>query len=313
MKKFLLIITLFTLFPSTWLPVQAQENNQTNSSNLDLTPQSYELYALDPETLSQFYQDMLGMTLVSNAENNQGIKLGTADQTVLLTIYPANQEKTQATTGLYHTAYLFKDRKALGSILKHLYESKATLQGYADHNVSEAIYLADPEGNGIELYADRPRDQWKYDDQGNVIMGNDILDLRTLIKDVPAFEGMTADTKIGHEHLTVNNIEDTQYFYSQLLGFDVTSQDEGALFMSSQGYHHHLGANIWLGQDLPSPQVGDQGLKQVNWQTKNADSFKAIQDRLTQAGWTYDLIDDQTLAVTDNSGIPITISLVSSN
>ncbi|MEP7367150.1 MAG: VOC family protein [Acidobacteriota bacterium] len=148
--------------------------------------------------------------------------------------------------GLFHFALVLPDRPALAASLQRLIAHGYPLQGAADHLVSEALYLADPDGHGIELYRDRPREAWQWA-EGRVRMTTDPLDVRALLDEAPAAsatEPMHAGTKLGHVHLRASRLEDSLEFYTEL-GFDLTCEYPGAIFLSTGGYHHHVALNVW--------------------------------------------------------------------
>jgi catechol 2,3-dioxygenase len=165
-------------------------------------------------------------------------------------------------TGLFHLAILVPDRAELSRALRRVIEQGWRLTGASDHLVSEALYLRDPEGNGIEIYRDRPRDQWGH--EGNEIrMATLPLDLDSVLNeagDQPA-NGMPGGTTMGHVHLQVADIPAAEAFYNGALGLDVMVRSyPGALFVSAGGYHHHIGLNTWQSQGAPPPPEGSLGL-----------------------------------------------------
>jgi catechol 2,3-dioxygenase len=153
-----------------------------------------------------------------------------------------------AMTGLYHFALLLPTRADLGRWLGHYLGQPYPPPGQGDHVVSEALYLRDPDGHGIELYADRPRDTWQWTD-GRVKMGGGPIDVRGLLAEGERagapWAGLAAGTTVGHVHLQVGDLAAAEAFYHQVLGFDVVAGLESALFVSAGGYHHHLGLNVW--------------------------------------------------------------------
>ena len=165
--------------------------------------------------------------------------------------------------GLYHFALLLPDRAALGRFAQHV-RSLGKYMGMADHLVSEALYLTDPDGLGIEVYADRPRTRWER--EGNqLVMTTEPLDLDDLTAagGAEAFDGFPADTVVGHVHLYVGDLVEAERFYHTALGFDKTVWSyPGALFLSAGGYHHHLGTNIWAG---PVPPAGEDDARLLKW------------------------------------------------
>ena len=150
--------------------------------------------------------------------------------------------------GLFHTAFLMPDRPALARWLRHAADNGLRLQGASDHLVSEAIYLADPEGNGIEVYTDRPRTAW-YDANGAVKMATEALDLNALLRaaDRP-WTAAPAGLVVGHVHLQVGAIPQAEAFYAGTLGLPVVARYHGAAFYGSGGYHHHIATNVWNSQ-----------------------------------------------------------------
>lgn len=200
-----------------------------------------------------FYQGILGFTVAENGGKTAALTPAAGEAPILyLTEHPNAVRKPQRSTGLYHVAILMPDRPALGRVLRRLIERRVEI-GASDHLVSEALYLSDPDGNGLEIYRDRPRTEWKMN--GNkVAMASEPLDAEGILAAGGGGEGgMVAGTTIGHMHLHVSDLARAEAFYSGLLGFDVMQRDyPGALFVSAGGYHHHLGLNIWAGK-LPPP------------------------------------------------------------
>lgn len=210
-----------------------------------------------------FYQQIIGFKLLGRKENKA---LLTADgRTALLSIeQPENVKvKQPRTTGLYHFALLLPTRSDLGSILQHLLNSGYPLQGASDHLVSEALYLADPDGNGIEIYRDRPSSTWEWND-GEVVMATKPLDAEAVLSEGNGkpWTGLPSATLMGHIHLHVSELEQTENFYQNGLGFEVVSNYHNqALFISTGHYHHHIGLNVWNGIGAPSPLENSVGLE----------------------------------------------------
>ena len=173
--------------------------------------------------------------------------------------------KPRHSTGLYHFAILVPSRAALGRSLRHLVAQGWPMTGAADHMVSEALYLNDPDGLGIEIYRDRPRQSWEHRPNGELAMGTDPLDLQA-VHDEPgaetAWRGLESGTVMGHVHLHVPHIDTAEAFYCGRVGFDpVVRSYPGALFVSAGGYHHHLGLNTWVGVGVPPPPEDAVGLR----------------------------------------------------
>ena len=206
--------------------------------------------------------------------------------------------------GLYHFAILLPDRAALGRFVAHLAAIGAHA-GSADHLVSEALYLSDPDGLGIEVYADRPRVSWKTHGR-EIAMATEPLDLRALVRaagDEP-WTGMPDGTTIGHVHFHVNTLGEAEAFYQGALGFDkVVWSYPGALFFSAGGYHHHVGTNTWA---AGAPQAPIDGARLLEWELwlPTAASVKAAAENAARGGYDVRQDADDHL-ITDRSGITV--------
>ncbi|NUQ20141.1 MAG: VOC family protein [Gemmatimonadaceae bacterium] len=213
-----------------------------------------------------FYEQVLGLRTVERTATHAVLAAHGDDRPILeLDARPGTRAVPQrGRLGLYHFAILLPDRASLGRFVRHLGEIGARA-GAGDHLVSEALYLQDPDGLGIEVYADRPRDQWRRIGR-QLVMATDPLDVHDLVRaggDAP-WTGMPAGTTIGHVHLHVGDLERGAAFYSAALGFDrVVWSYPGALFLSAGGYHHHLGTNTWAGSGA-RPAADDEA-KLLEW------------------------------------------------
>jgi catechol 2,3-dioxygenase len=197
----------------------------------------------------------------------------------------ANPVRRRAHLGLFHYAILLPSRAALGQFLRHLASIDEPV-GASDHLVSEALYLHDPDGLGIEVYADRPRSAWQHH-AGELTIDTRPLDIQDVIASggETAWNGMPAGTVMGHMHLHVGNLDRGAAFYRDGLGFDATVWSyPGALFLSAGGYHHHLGLNTWAGEDAPRPGENDARLLEWELILPDADSVEKAAARLQEAG-----------------------------
>jgi catechol 2,3-dioxygenase len=222
------------------------------------------LRVADVEDLSAFYERVLGLRVVSR--DGGLVRLGTEGGAALIELVSAPDAPRASgfSTGLFHFAVLVPDRVELARALRRVAETGWRLTGASDHLVSEALYLRDPEGNGIEIYRDRPREQWSRDN-GELRMATLPLDLDGILSELSAGEdapnGMAAGTTMGHVHLQVADIPAAEGFYNGGIGLDVMVRSyPGALFLSAGGYHHHLGVNTWQSEGAPPPPDGALGL-----------------------------------------------------
>ena len=218
---------------------------------------------LDPQVA--FYQDAIGLRQIRRDGNTVELGAPHSDAPLVsLVERPDAPPRPSGTTGLFHLALLVPSRTELARALHRVTGAGHRFTGASDHLVSEALYLDDPEGNGIEIYRDRPREEWTYED-GTLAMGTLPLDLEGVLAGVPAGDtgdGMAPDTRIGHVHLQVADIPGAEAFYVDALGFEPTVRRyPGALFVSAGGYHHHVGVNTWAGAGAPAPPVGSRGLR----------------------------------------------------
>lgn len=233
-----------------------------------------------------FYQNALGFALHRRTEDSATLGAGGADLLVL-TAQP-DARPVHGTTGLYHFAILVPSRRDLARSLQQLAETRTSVQGFADHRVSEAIYLSDPEGNGIEIYRDRPRSAW-YDSQGRFHMTTDLLDLEDLLAELQdnrqPWTGLQPGTTIGHIHLRVASIPQAEAFYRDVLGFDLMARyGPAASFLSAGGYHHHIGVNTWGSLGAPPPPPDATGLRTFDIVLPNREALLATVDRVRAAG-----------------------------
>ena len=235
----------------------------------------------------RFYGDVLGLLALHQEESSA--RLGTGDGTVLLELSgdPETVPRPRHSTGLYHVALLLPSRGSLASFLRHVAEREYPLHGASDHQVSEAIYLSDPDGNGIEVYSDRPRSEWAHRN-GQLGMTTEPLDIEGLMEELEEpdrpWEGFPIGARIGHVHLQVRDIEEAELFYDRLLGFDLTQRyGHAAAFLSAGGYHHHIGVNIWNSAGAPPPPANATGLRYFTIVLPSDEELKRLTDRIGRA------------------------------
>jgi catechol 2,3-dioxygenase len=213
----------------------------------------------------------------------------------VLEAHPEAAEESKRAAGLYHTAFLMPTRKDLARWLVHAAIHRVPLSGFADHRVSESVYLDDPEGNGIEVYADRDPALWQWN-AGTVTMGTDQLDIDDLVSltntKVSDYAKAPEGLRIGHMHLRVGDLAQANGFYRNTIGFDPTRERQGAAFLSSGRYHHHLGLNIWQSAGAGRRDDKATGLAWFSLEIEKPDLFAAQEERLRKAG-------SETVTVTD--------------
>ncbi|MFN2636360.1 MAG: VOC family protein [Gemmatimonadaceae bacterium] len=224
------------------------------------------LQVTDLERSLRFYEMVLGFRVIRR--ENDALALGPHgdDREIvhLQQLRTARPVPRRGLLGLYHFAILLPDRASLGRFVAHLGEIGA-YAGMSDHFVSEAVYLTDPDGLGIEVYADRPRDAWRYDER-QLYMTTNHLDVDDLVRSARGepWTGMPPGTVLGHVHLYVDDIDQAASFYHDALGFDkVVWSYPGALFLSAGGYHHHLGTNTWA---KGAPPASDDDARLLEWE-----------------------------------------------
>jgi catechol 2,3-dioxygenase len=237
-----------------------------------------------------FYTETMGFAVLRREKGPSGDEavLG-AGNTLLLVLRerPGAPHPPRSATGLYHFAILVPTRADLGRWLGHWLELGLPMPGQGDHLVSEALYLNDPEGNGIEIYRDRPREQWTWQD-GQVRMATDPVDIRGLLEEARAegkpWDGLLDGTKIGHIHLQIGDVSPAEQFYAGILGFDVVAKMPSALFVSAGGYHHHIGMNTWHSRGRGPAPEGSAGLRHFTLRLPDAAPIAAVVARLDAAG-----------------------------
>ncbi|EIS2977793.1 VOC family protein [Listeria monocytogenes] len=254
--------------------------------------------------MAGFYQEVIGLKLLE--ENERMVRLGVSgsDEALLVLKKIDNAVVPEVPRiGLFHTAFLLPTRESLADVLLHLAKSGYPIDGAGDHAYSEALYLHDIEGNGIEIYADRPKAEWMRDGDGNLPMVTEQVDVDSLLQiatDEP-FTGMPNGTIIGHVHLQVADADKAEQFYKEVLGMNLTTAIPSARFFAAGDYHHHIGSNVWAGRNLELLQENETGLA---WFTIITPDKDAIITNLIEQGYDVKRLEN-TIFVTDSNGIKI--------
>jgi catechol 2,3-dioxygenase len=255
--------------------------------------------ALDDVT--EFYRSVVGLTVLDRTPTTA--TLGAGGKPLLdLSAAPDAPPRRGSGAGLYHVAFRVPSRAALGDALARV-RDEWRLDGASDHRVSEALYLSDPEGNGVEVYRDRPRAEWPETDDGRVAMTTDPLDLDGVAAAAAGATRAPSDTDVGHVHLEVSSLDAFRSFYVSALGFAVRAAVPGAVFVAAGGYHHHVGANTWRGRTTPAE---GRGLSWVEVTVPTAEALDAVRGRLADRGVA--VAERATgLAVEDPDGVEVRV------
>lgn len=254
-----------------------------------------------------YYTEVIGLKILRQDHKTADL---TADgHTVLLQLEEIENAKIlprQSVAGLYHFAILVPDRTSLGLVLRNLAVRNQQI-GQGDHLVSEALYLYDPDNNGIEIYADRPRSTWQKDERGQYIMATDPVDVDGLLALAEGKEwtGLPAGTIIGHVHFHVPTLAAARQFYVDILGFEIVlTDDRSVLFISAGGYHHHLGLNVWAGVGAPVAPADAVGISYYTLKMPDQASIQEVAHRAKTAGIPVEEKEGQ-LWLTDPSHIQV--------
>jgi len=239
-----------------------------------------------------FYEKVLGFKKVDRPSNERTLLSVDGHSSYLVELLQAKKAagykvRTSETrrAGLYHFAILLPERKYLADMLQNLSERRGEirLEGFADHLVSESIYIRDPDNIGIEIYCDRPSIQWEWD--GSLVrMATDRLDIEDLLRELTAsgWKAMPAKTVIGHVHLHVGNLAKAMKFYREILGLNLTATYSGAYFFAAGKYHHHIATNIWLGTNIQPASSEHVGLNHFGIELPNKEQYEKTAKWLSQ-------------------------------
>lgn len=261
--------------------VALKEKQQGKAQKLSsIAMGSVSLYVNDLATMREFYEHVLGLDVLGRDESR--VELGKGKKSLIVLHKSAQlHPPSRRDAGLYHFALLFSSRGELARRIEHILTSAPHhFSGSADHLVSEAFYFTDPEGNGIELYFDRSHDEWVWEN-GQIRMASLYIDPATYIRMYGASDKKKSEIGMGHVHLKVGDIEKARAFYVDVLGFDITAQLPGALFISVGGYHHHIGVNTWESMGAQERGVS-LGLKSYDIVLSQPDDLVWLTERLRQ-------------------------------
>jgi catechol 2,3-dioxygenase len=269
-----------------------------------------DLRVRDVESALRFYRDVVGLEVADQTETSAALRAPAGPVFLHLDAAGVESLAERRATGLFHVAIRFPDRGSLGDALARLVAAHMEI-GAADHGVSEALYIDDPDGNGVELYYDRPVEQWPAPSDGGLVgMVTAPLDLRALL-DTGRGERAVGDpaaggTDVGHVHLQVSDLEQTVPFYVAALGLDLTQRFGGqAGFFSSNGYHHHVGANTWNSRGGSPSRRDHAGLDRIVFAVADADQLERLRLRLGKYGHITEGEEGQAVVVRDPDDIEL--------
>lgn len=236
----------------------------------------------DLRSMSRYYEHLVGLRVLSS--DGHIARLGNRGTTLLELIGdPEAEPRTPGGAGLFHTAFLLPNRIQLALWTKHAVDNRFLITGASDHAVSEAIYLSDPEGNGIEVYADRPREEWQHV-ESQIKMVTEPLDIESLLTSASGtWNGFPDEGVIGHVHLQIGALNMAESFYRTVLGFDISCRYSGATFFGSGDYHHQLATNAWASRGAGPRAEGSAGLVSVEVLTDKS-LIAPIRERAKSAG-----------------------------
>lgn len=263
----------------------------------------------DLVAMTNYYQDVIGLSVLDSDVDNTTLGIAVSNMPLLRLVSSPNGRAEPNATGLFHIAFVLPTRADLGNWVKHYLKSHK-LNGAGDHLVSEAFYLDDPEGNGIEIYCDRPREAWQRKPDGGIRMDTLAVDIRSLLADAEDTEKqvLPVGTETGHIHLQVDDTARSRAFYHDVLGLDLVTDAGHMAFFSAGGYHHHIGANIWNSRGAPARSADALGLVSYELAFSTARARNAVVSRLDDAGVDYDKVGD-SIAVTDPAGLGVHLTV----
>jgi catechol 2,3-dioxygenase len=282
-----------------------------------LNIRSVELAVSDLARSSDFYERVLGLPLIARDERTATLGSDPAAPALLLEQIAAPTHAPARSTGLYHVAWLHPTRAALADTVRRIAGARWRFDGASDHGVSEALYLSDPDGLGIEIYVDRPREQWERPAGGHgVAMVTLPLDMDDLLAQGAEQPGASvpSGTGIGHVHLKVSDVLRANSFYRDALGFEDQATLPSAAFVSAGGYHHHLGLNSWESRGGERAPDDAPGLRRVRFRLSGSEAVEAVERRLADAAEVAPCSavrgQDGSLALVDPDGQPLLFSYV---
>jgi catechol 2,3-dioxygenase len=284
---------------------------QTQPIDPSLSIGSVRLDVADLSRSAEFYERVLGLPLISREPDTA--LLGADAQHPALELRALAEPTALAphSTGLFHVAWLHPSRAALAETVRRVAGARWPIDGASDHGVSEALYLSDPDGLGIEIYADRPRDTWQRPPGGRgVVMVTLALDIDDLLAQAPEApsESVAPGTAIGHVHLKVADVPQATAFFRDVLGLEEQALLPSAAFLSAGGYHHHIGLNSWQSAGASASPPSAPGLRGIGFELGSEQGMEALRERVTAAMPAALQSQDADVALEDPDGIRLTFA-----
>lgn len=277
----------------------------------NLSIYSVDLNVNDLDAMTTYYKDKIGLSMLEESDNHASLGIKANSQVLVNLIKTDNGEPQIKKAGLFHTAFLVPERKDLGNILFALLQREVPIEGASDHGYSEALYMTDPEGNGIEIYRDKPREEWDIQDDGTIKGVTEQMDAEGVLasRDDHPVDLFPEGTTIGHVHLSVSDLDESQKFYIDVLGMSLKYEfGPQARFIAAGGYHHHIGMNIWMGSNLPKREQYDLGLTRFTLNVSTSEQLSALRDNLKAHSVPVEDEAETFVTVMDPNGIRVTVT-----
>lgn len=262
------------------------------------------------KVMKEYYTEKIGLDILD--EKDMQVDLGIRETGKILLVLnqvPSSSLKTRK-AGLFHTAFLVPSRRDLGNILFSLLNKEVQIAGASDHGYSEALYLQDPEDNGIELYRDKPKEEWTINPDGTIPGVTEEMDAEGVLNSRDDFpvDSMPEGTIIGHMHLSVSDLDDTHRFYTSVLGLDLKYKfGTQAHFLAAGDYHHHIGINTWAGKGIPERSQEDPGLSLFSLELSSKNDLEKLTQHLNEQKIDY-LSENNHIILTDPNGINVKVN-----
>lgn len=284
---------------------------QTFSINHSTQTGAVGLKTANLEKLIDFYTYMIGLEVLTSNDETAVLGIKETDTKLLVLRKIESPAIRQRKTGLYHTAFLLPTRKDLGNTLFALLKKKAPIIGASNHGYSEAVYLEDPEGNGIEIYRDKPKSEWAIQPDGRIAGITEEMDAEgVLASRDEATDKFPTGTVVGHVHLTVADLAATEKFYREVLGLSLKDRfGNQANFFAAGDYHHHIGTNTWAGQQLPAPNEQDLGLDFFTLVVPNRTALEELKENIEREGAKIMEMTDHGIVLLDPNGLTVAVEI----